>query len=236
LLAGPADLLLDLLLRALVHLLDPRRMDPAVRDPLLERHAGRLPPHGVEAGEHDGLRRVIDDQIDARRRLERADVPPLASDDATLHVLGREREDRDRRLGGLLGRDPLDCDRHDLARSLFTLLPGPLLDLPNRGHRLALGVVDDLAHERLLGLLSGHPRHRLELRPMLLRGLLELLANALELPVAIVELLGPPIHLRKLSLEGLLPLAEPLLLPLDLLPPGADLLVRVAAHAADLLL
>src|SRR5581483_6449665 len=96
----------------------------------------------------------------------------------------------------------------DLPRPLLALLPGPLLDLAHGGHRLALRVLDDLAHERLLGLLRGHPRDGLELRPMLLGSLLELLTNALELAVAVVELLAP----------------------------GTDLLVRVAAHAADLLL
>src|SRR5581483_6884054 len=177
-----------------------------------------------------------DDQVDPRGRLEGADVPTLTTDDAALHVLRRKREDRDRRLGGLLRRDPLDRDRDDLAGALLALLPRPLLDLAHRGHRLALGVVDDLAHERLLGLLRGHPRDGLELRPMLLRRLLELLADALELLVPVVELLRAPLDLRELALEVLLPLTDPLLLPLDLLAPCADLLLRVSAHAPDLLL
>ena len=115
--------------RAFVDLLDACRMDPPVPDELLERHPRRLAPHGVEAREHHGLGRIVDDQVDAGRRLERADVPSLAADDAALHVLAGKGEHRDGRLRRLLGRDPLDRDRHDLASALLALLASTLLDL-----------------------------------------------------------------------------------------------------------
>src|SRR5919198_5256659 len=89
LLAGPADLLVDLLLGALERLLDPGGMDPPILHELLEREPRRLAADGVEARQDDRLRRVVDDEVHAGRRLERADVPALASDDPALHVLAR---------------------------------------------------------------------------------------------------------------------------------------------------
>ena len=88
-----------------------------------------LATHRVEAAEHHGLGGVVDDQVHAGGRLEGPDVAALATDDAALHVLAREREHADGRLGGLLGGHALDRDRDDLARPLLALLARPLLDL-----------------------------------------------------------------------------------------------------------
>src|SRR6266511_547609 len=76
-------------------LLDPGGVDPAVGHELLQRHACRLPPDGVEAREHHGLGRVVDDEVDPGHRLECPDVPALPADDPALHVLRREGEHRD---------------------------------------------------------------------------------------------------------------------------------------------
>ena len=236
LLARALDLLVDLLLRALERLLDPRRVDPPVLHELLEREPGDLAPNGVEAREHHGLGRVVDDQVHPGRGLERADVPALAADDAALHVLARQREHRDRRLARLLGGDPLDRDRHDLAGALLALLAGALLDLAHRGHRLALGLVDDLRAERLLGLGRREPRDLLERGPVLRRRVLELLADQRELAVAIVQLLGPPVGLVDLAVDGSLLLRQAFLLALDLVAPGPDVLLGLAPERADLVL
>ena len=93
LLAGLADVLVELGLRLVVHLLDPRRVDAPVLDQLLERHPRDLAAEAVERREHDRLRRVVDDEVDAGQVLERADVAALAADDPALHVVGRELDD-----------------------------------------------------------------------------------------------------------------------------------------------
>ena len=93
LLAGLPDVVLELGLRLVVHLLDPRRMDAAVLDQLLERQLRDLAADAVERREDDGLRRVVDDEVDAGQVLERADVAALAADDPPLHVVGGELDD-----------------------------------------------------------------------------------------------------------------------------------------------
>ena len=99
LLAGLVDVVLDLRLRLVVHLLDPRRMDAPVLDQLDEGQLRGLAPDSVERRQDDGLRRVVDDEVDAGQMLEGADVPALPADDASLHVVGRKLHERDGRLG-----------------------------------------------------------------------------------------------------------------------------------------
>ena len=108
LLARLANVILELGLREVVHLLDPRRMDAAVLDQLLERRPGHLAPEAVEGREDDGLRRVVDDEVDAGEVLERADVAALAADDPALHVVRGQLDDGHGRLGGVARRHPLE--------------------------------------------------------------------------------------------------------------------------------
>jgi hypothetical protein len=51
-------------------------VDPAVLQELLEREARDLPAHAVEGGQDHGVRRVVDDDVDARERLERRMLRP----------------------------------------------------------------------------------------------------------------------------------------------------------------
>jgi hypothetical protein len=109
LLAGLLHGGLDLGLGLRVHLLDARRVDAAVGDELGEREPRDLATHTVEAREHDGLGGVVDDAVDAGDGLERADVAPLAADDAALHVVGRQRHDGHRGLGHVIRRRCAGC-------------------------------------------------------------------------------------------------------------------------------
>ena len=128
-LTGLHDLLLELLLRLLDHLLDAGGVDAAVLYQLVERETRQLAADGVEAGEQDRLRRVVDDDLDASGCLECADVASLTTDDATLDVVVVDVEDGDRILYRSLGGDALDGLDDDLARL---------------GIRLELGIIDDL--------------------------------------------------------------------------------------------
>ena len=110
LLAGLLDLLGHIRLGLVEHLLDARGMDAAVLDEALERDAADLAADRVEAREDDCLRRVVDDQVDAGELLEGADVAALAADDAALHVVAGDVNDRHGGLGGVVGRDTLDGD------------------------------------------------------------------------------------------------------------------------------
>ena len=119
-------------------LLDARRVDAPVGDELGERETGDLAAHAVEAGEHHGLGRVVDDEVDAGDVLERADVAALAADDAALHVVGGQVHDRDGGLGDVVGGGALDAQREDVAGAPVGLPARLLIDLPDElGHLVA---------------------------------------------------------------------------------------------------
>ena len=122
------DALLELRLDLLDDLLDARRVDAAVGDQPLEGDAGDLAPEGVEAGEDHRLRRVVDDQVDAGRHLEGADVAPLAADDPPLHLVVRQLDHRDRRLRDVVRGQPLDGEADDPLRLAVALLARLVLD------------------------------------------------------------------------------------------------------------
>ena len=62
---------------------------------------GDLAPDAVEPRNDDNPGRVVDDDVDAGRLLEGANVPPLAADDSPFHVVVGNVDRADRHLGGV---------------------------------------------------------------------------------------------------------------------------------------
>ena len=151
--------------------------------------AGDLAADRVEARQHDRLGRVVDDQVDAGRLLEGADVAALAADDPALHLVARQVDDRDGVLGGVVRGDALHRGHDDLARLLLGLLAGPALDRAGELDRVVLGLLADGLEEDALRVLGGHARttcSRATTRSWL--SLAELLALVLELALAVDDL------------------------------------------------
>src|SRR3990172_7419406 len=80
-------LILDVGASLLHDLLDACRMDAPVRDEARQSQPRDLPTDAVEGREHDGVWRVVDDQVDPRRVLQGADIPPLPPHHPSLHFL-----------------------------------------------------------------------------------------------------------------------------------------------------
>src|SRR5450756_2034696 len=143
---------LDLGFRLKVRLLDARRVDTPVGDELGEREARGLAAHPVEAREHHGLGRVVDDEVDARGVLEGADVAPLAADDAALHVVGRQVDHRHGGLGDVVGGGALDGQREDVAGAAVGFAARLFLDLADELGHLVARLVLRLLEQHVLGL------------------------------------------------------------------------------------
>ncbi len=189
-------------------------MDAAVLQQLLERQAGDLAAHAVEAREDHGVRRVVDDEVDAGEVLEGADVAALAADDAALHVVGRQLDDRDRRLGRVAGGEALHDDREDVAHAPVGLALGLLLDLAHHPRAVVADLVGQLLEQQLLGLRRAHAGDPLELADVAVADVVDLLLAGAQALLA----LGEAVEAR---VERLL-LGEQLLLEADDL--GAALL------------
>ena len=126
------------------------------------RRTGSKPERTTASG------RVVDDQVDAGCLLEGADVAALATDDAALHLLARQVDDRHGRLGGMVGRDALHDGGQDPSGALLALLLGTALDLADLLLRLRLRLVHDLRDERLACLCRRQAAQPLELDELLL--------------------------------------------------------------------
>ena len=207
-LACGLDLLIDLLRDLFHRLLDAGGMDAAVRNEALEREPRDLAPDGIEAREDDDFGRIVDDEFDAGRIFDGADVAPLAADDARLHVVVGQRHDGDRRFRSVVGRTALDGERDDVLGVEIRLVLGLLFEVPHLHRTVAAGLVEDLVGELGLGLLLGELGHALELlhHELMLMGelfarlfhLFEAAGEIVLLLFEIVELLG---ELGILSLE-----------------------------------
>src|SRR5690242_16667142 len=102
-------------------------MNPSISEQSLHRFAGHFAADGVEAGNQNGARSVIDQDRDARSGFECADVASFAADDAAFNLISlksnRSRGVFERVFPGVT----LDGDSDDLARFLL----GPLFSLVN---------------------------------------------------------------------------------------------------------
>src|SRR6476660_6247306 len=84
LVAVSADFLFDFVLRLGHELFDPRWVDAAIGNELVERDPGNFAAHRVERAHDHDARRVVDNYVDAGSLFKRADVPPFAADDSAL--------------------------------------------------------------------------------------------------------------------------------------------------------
>jgi hypothetical protein len=194
-----------------------------------------LAAHPVEGREHDCRRRVVDDEVHPRDALERADVAPLAPDDATLHVVGGQLDDRHRGLRRVAGREALHRGREDVPRPPRGVAAGLLLELADRPGDVVARLPLELAHQRLLGLDTRQPGDILQGAQVLVPGALELLGAALEAQVALVEGALARVDLRQPALERLLALQDPLLEAADLGAPLGQLVLQALPEPDQLL-
>ena len=77
---GLKNLDLNVLLRPLYYFLYAGRVDPAVDDQSLKREAGHFAAYGIKAAQRDGLRGVVDDEVDSGERFKSPDVAAFSSD------------------------------------------------------------------------------------------------------------------------------------------------------------
>ena len=186
-------------------------MDAPVLDQLLEGQPRDLAPEAVERREDDRVRRVVDDEVDAGEMLERADVAALPADDPPLHVVGRELDDADRRLGRVARRDPLQGIGDEGPRPTLGVGARLLLELAHGTGELVADQVLRPLEELLARLAEREPADALELPEHLVVARLELLLQLLRVDLAIRDPLLPPVELLALGVELGLALVDALL-------------------------
>ncbi len=183
-------------------------MDPAVGDQRIKCPACHLAPDRIEAGNHDRIGRVVDDDIDAGRELEGADVPALAADDPPLHLVCRQCDGGDSGLGGMLGGEPLARHRDDAAGILVSVPLGLLTDVAPQRSGLRACLVLDLPADLLCGVGSGQGGDALQPSLHLLRVAGKCLTACDELILALLESGPTGLYRSLLGTKAILALAE----------------------------
>ena len=238
-----SDLLPQLRAHLLDDLFDARRVDAAVGDQFLQGDARHLAAQRLEGGDDDGLRRVVDDQVHARRRLQCADVAPLAADDAPLQIVGRQLDDRDRRFDDRVGGQALDRHADQAARLLRGLLGRFFLDAADQARRLDARVVLDGLDEVAPRVHGGQSGDLLQALPLLLDDPLRLALRLFDLLLGLGDglllaavLLLAALLLGELAVEVLLLLEHSLFERGDFLAARLDGLVELGPGGENALL
>ena len=192
------------------------RMDAAVEDQLGEGVPGDLAANRIVAGEHDGLGRIVNDEVHAGSLLQRPDIAPLLPDDAALHLVVGDRHDGLGHLDGLVrsvALDRLGDDPPGTALGFFLCLP---LDVPYPARRLLANLRLDALEKQLFRLFLRQAAQALQKLRLLLGGNLRLRVQLLDLRIlprdGTLTLIQPPGPL----LDVFFPLVEP---PLAALQP-----------------
>src|SRR5262245_51322390 len=170
-------------------------MDATVLEQPLQRELGYLSSDAVERREHDGLRCVVDDEVDTGQVLECPDVATLAADDPPLHVVGGKLDNGHRCLCGVTCCYPLQGVGHEVSRLAASLGVGFLVQLADSSRELmAHELFRSLEHLRLC-IIEAQTRDPFELSLFLeLRGL-QLLLEIADVRLPIGQALVAPVEL-----------------------------------------
>ena len=87
LLSRLAHLLRDESLGFLEHLLNACGVDTTIRNEILHGYATDFATHRIEAADGDALGSIVDDEVGARKLLERTDIAAFTPDDAPFQVV-----------------------------------------------------------------------------------------------------------------------------------------------------
>ena len=235
-------LVLKLFLNLGHNFLDTRRVDSSVNDKLVQGESGNFPADRIERGKKNGVRCVVNHDLDTCGSLKGTDITSLTTDNPSLDLIVLDRECRHGVLdGGLGGRslDGVDDDSLGLLGSVQASLVHRVVDVGlSLGPRLSLHILN----KNVLGFLRAHSGDRLKL----LVGLgaesfifLSLLGQGLllglETRLGVVSVTHLPLKLGILLVQRVLLLLDPVLGVLELAVFLVDVLLVLALELEELL-
>ena len=114
-------------------------------------------------GNHHGLRRIVDDQVDARRSFQSANIAALTPNDLSFELIVGQRKHRYRAFSDEIAGKTLDRQGDNLLASAHSFFLGSLFDDANSLRRFQLGLFEHLIDKTSLRLISRQARNLLEL-------------------------------------------------------------------------
>ena len=236
----PFALLLDGLLHlpaGLVHhIVDMGGLNPSVRDELFQRNSGDFPADRIKAGEGNGLRSIVDDQVHAGLGLQRPDIPAFPADDPSFHLIVGQRHHGNGGFGRVIRGAALNGGYDDLFRPLVGLFLQLVLDLLDFHGGLVPDLGFHVPQQVFLGLFRGHAGDFLQHFKLSFLQTGDFLLSGGHIGEFLVEFLILALVLIHLFVQGLLLLLKAALLLLDLVAALPDLLFVLAPASMDLFL
>ena len=233
-LALPLHLQLEVVAALLHRLLDAGGVDAAIADEALQRHAGHLAAGLVEGGQGNGLRGIIDDEVNAGGRLKGADVAALTADDAALHLVAGQRDDADGGLAAVVSSTAADGLADEVAGdAVAVLLQIGLVG----GHADGLLVGQLLVHlvqQHFAGVLLAQAGQRFQTLHLLGAQGIDLGQMGLGLLVLLFQLFLALFQSLGLAVEGSFLLVDAVLLAADLRTALLDLFIGLCLLGIDL--
>ena len=211
-------------------------MNASVGNQALERNAGHFAAHRLKARKGNGLGRVVDDQINARHRLDGAYVAALTADDAALHLIVGQRHDADGGLRHMIGGAALNRHGYNLAGGFLRLVACLLFKLHELDGLVVRQLILEVLQQVILGLLHGEAGDSLQHLKLALLDGFRLAETLLRLLDFVVQDLFLVLQTLDLLVERLLLLLDAALLALHLLAAIVELLLALAAQTVDFVL
>ena len=179
-------------------------MDASVGHELVQREPGDFAANGIEARQDDRFGRVVDDDLDAGGCLQRPDITAFAADNAALHLVAVDIEDRDRVFDRRLGSHALNRLYDDFLGLFAGGHLGLFHDFVDVGHRFGLGLGLHVFDQDVLRFLAAQSADLLEPDVLLFDLAVELLLAPLDALKLRVEVLAGRVDLLGLLRELLL--------------------------------
>ena len=120
------------------HFFDSCRMNTPVDNQFFQSQSGHFPTNGVETGQNNSFRRIVDNQINARQCFDGSDITAFTTDNAPLHFIIRQGYDGHRRFRHVIGCTSLNSQGNNFQRLLFRFFFGFIFKRFNKLSRFML--------------------------------------------------------------------------------------------------
>ena len=121
--------------------------------------AGNFTTNRIEARHRNHIRGIINDQINAGCLLNRLDISSFTADNSPLHVLIRQRHNRNGAVDGFLLRISLNCCGNDIARLIRRFFACQLVLLMQIDGDFFFAFFSHNIHQFPSGIFLTHFRH-----------------------------------------------------------------------------
>ena len=218
------------------HFLNAGGVDAAVGNQAFQGNPGNLTAHRLKAGQGNGFRRVVDNQINAGESFNGANIPAFPANNPALHFIVGQRHHGDCRFRHMVGSAALDGQGDDFPGGLVGFFPGLLLHFHDLHGLFVDQLVFQVFQQVFLGLFhgeAGNPFQHLKLALLYFFSFLQAFFRLFILFGYRFFLGFQALHF---PVQAFFLLLDPALLALDFLAAVVEFLLGFIAKAVDFIL